>query len=123
MAGIAAIIRRLDQINGEISGAIDQHDRATSDIALSIQSAAASTNTVSGSIGGVTQAAIDTGDAAVHVLTIAGKLNEESTSLLETIEGFVRQLRDTADGDAVELAQPANDADDAPPMLLSQAAE
>jgi methyl-accepting chemotaxis protein len=125
MAGIAAIIRRLDQINGEISGAIDQQDRATSDIALSIQSAAASTNTVSGSIGGVTQAAIDTGDAAVHVLTIAGKLNEESTSLLETIEGFVRQLRDTADGDAVELAPPANDSDagDARPILLSEAAE
>jgi hypothetical protein len=61
----------------------------------------------------------------VHVLTIAGKLNEESTSLLETIEGFVRQLRDTADGDAVELAPPANDSDagDARPILLSEAAE
>lgn len=125
MAGIATIIRRLDQINGEIAGAIDQQDRATSDIASSIQSAAASTNTVSGSIGGVTQAAIDTGDAAVHVLAIAGKLNEESTDLLETIEGFVRQLRDTADGDAVELAPPANDSDDAPaqPVLISAAAE
>ncbi len=125
MAGIAAIIRRLDQINGEISGAIDQQDRATSDIALSIQSAAASTNTVSGSIGGVTQAAIDTGDAAVHVLTIAGKLNEESTSLLEAIEGFVSQLRDTADGESVELAAPANDTEAAQdrPIRLSEAAE
>jgi len=66
---------------------------ATSEIARNVQQAASGTQQVSTNIGGVTQAAAETGTAAVQVLSSARSLSQEATELKEAVGRFLRGVK------------------------------
>jgi methyl-accepting chemotaxis protein len=70
-----------------------QQEAATQDIARSVQQTAQETREVCGIIGGVTDAAGETGSAAAHLLTAARDLSRQSERLREEVDGFLARVR------------------------------
>jgi len=96
VADIATIVARIQEINGiagAIAAAVEEQSAATAEIARNIQQAAVGTGQVSETIGHVTQAAAESGQASAKVLDSAGALTRESTHLKDLVEGFVAQMR------------------------------
>ncbi len=93
IGGIRDAIARIDEVAAAIAAAVEQQGAATRDIAGNVQRAAAGTNRISDAIGGVTQAANETGGAANQVQATAGTLSEQAATLRNEVDGFLRRVR------------------------------
>jgi methyl-accepting chemotaxis protein len=96
VTAIEAIVSRISEINEiatAISAAVEEQSAATGEIARNVQQAAAGTQEVSGNIGGVTEAACETGTAAAQVLSAAQSLARETTGVKNTVSGFLQDVR------------------------------
>ncbi len=93
---IGSTIKDIDDIAGQINGAIDAQGQATREIARNVQEASTGTKEVSSNIVGVTQAANDSGSAATQVLNAAQQLGEQSKQLEREVEKFIATIRNAA---------------------------
>ncbi|CCG39632.1 Putative methyl-accepting chemotaxis protein (fragment) [Magnetospirillum molischianum DSM 120] len=95
VAAIASIVARIDDINqisAAIASAVEEQSAATAEIARNIQHAASGTRQVTSTIGGVSQAAAETGQAAEQVLASARSLVDESVALRGVVTRFLNQV-------------------------------
>ncbi len=90
---ITEIIAEINEIAATIAAAIEQQGLSTQEIALRVARAASGTEQVSASIGGVNQAASQTGAAATKVLTASQQVSQQADSLFDAVEGFLTEIR------------------------------
>jgi methyl-accepting chemotaxis protein len=91
--GIGKTIGELNHIATAIASAVEEQGAATREIARNVQQAAAGTGEVSSNIGGVTQAATQTGASATQMLGAAGALAKEAATLRTEVDKFLQQVR------------------------------
>jgi methyl-accepting chemotaxis protein len=91
--GIGATIGRIDEIVSVISDAVRQQGSATNEIAQNVQLAAAGTQEVAHNIGGVTEAAADTGATASQLLTESDDLAHQAETLQREVDRFTANIR------------------------------
>jgi methyl-accepting chemotaxis protein len=92
--GVVDQITKVNEITTSIASSVEEQSAATNEIARSVQQAAAGTQEVSSNIGGVTQAASETGAASEQVLSSAQSLSRESSELKEIVKTFLRGVRE-----------------------------
>eukprot|EP01037_Dinobryon_pediforme_P005318 gene5318-5371_t len=90
--GITTTIEEVRMIAVSIASAVEEQGAATSEIARNVQLTATSTQAVTTSISGVSQAAGETGAAATQVLGAASDLSRQAEALNKTFTGFVADL-------------------------------
>jgi methyl-accepting chemotaxis protein len=93
IGSISQTISQMSEITLAISHAVEQQGSATREIAHNIQSVAAGSSEISEHIGGVTEAAAATGEAASHVLGSARELDAQSESLRHAVNDFLGKVR------------------------------
>jgi methyl-accepting chemotaxis protein len=93
MRAIASTIARLDQIADEVAVAVRQQGSVTHDIAQSANAAAEGTRNVSENISQVSKTAMETHQIANSVLSAAGELATQSTTLKGQVEQFLAEVR------------------------------
>lgn len=91
--GIGKIIGSINEVTTNIAAAVEEQSAATEEIARNIQEAASRTQQVSTSITSVSQAASDTGTAATEILNDAEEMSQQSVSLKQEVDTFLRQVR------------------------------
>ncbi len=96
VAAIRAIAATIDEVSGistSIAAAVEQQGAATAEIARTVQQTATSAQDVGSNIGGVGEAATQTGAAAAHVLGAAGALAKQAERLSADVNRFVADVR------------------------------
>ena len=93
IGAILATIERIDAISSSIAASVEQQQAATQEIDRSVQQAARETQDVSATIGGVSEAAVETGKVAAHVLTAARDLSQQSEHLRQEVGAFLAKVR------------------------------
>ena len=91
--GIGKIIGNINEVTTNIAAAVEEQSAATEEIARNVQEAATRTQQVSTNITSVSQAASDTGAAASEILNDAEAMSQQSVSLKEQVETFLKQVR------------------------------
>jgi methyl-accepting chemotaxis protein len=94
--GISDTIRQISGVATTIAAAVEEQDSATREIARSVQQAAAGTSEVSQNVAGASQAADKSRALADRVLVASGQLNQQTTALFESLDGFLASLRNAA---------------------------
>ncbi len=90
---IGVTIASVNEIATAIAAAVEQQGMATAEIARNIQEAARGTQEVSSNIGGVSEAAGETGRTAAQLLSSANELTLQSETLGKSVEGFFAAIR------------------------------
>jgi methyl-accepting chemotaxis protein len=90
---IGKTIGEIDEIGTTIAAAIEEQGRATEEISRSVEHAANGTAQVSSNIGGVTQAAEETGAAAGKIEVSAEDLTRQSDILRGEVDKFLSKFR------------------------------
>ncbi|WP_207480646.1 methyl-accepting chemotaxis protein [Arenibaculum pallidiluteum] len=90
---IGSTILQVNEIATTISGAVEEQNAATAEIARNVQQAAVGTQGVADDLSAVTEAASDTGTAARQVLAAAGDLGQQSERLRQEVERFLDGIR------------------------------
>ncbi len=90
---IGATIERLSEIAATIASAVEEQGAATQEIARNVQEAAAGNAEVTRIIGGVTEAANQTGLGAAEVLGASTELSRQSERLRAEVDGFIVKVR------------------------------
>ena len=93
IGGIGRTIGEINEIAATIAAAVEEQSAATREIARNVEQAAAGTQEVTSNIGGVNQAAGETGTASMEVLSSADKLAEQSELLGREVNVFVAEVR------------------------------
>ena len=91
--GIGKTIGEIDEIATTIASAVEEQGAATQEIARNVEQASAGTQDVTSNIGGVNQAASETGAAASEVLQSASELSQQSELLKQQVDTFVARVR------------------------------
>ena len=91
--GIGKTISKIDEVAAGVASAVEEQGAATQEIARNVEQAAAGTQEVSSNIAGVSQAANDTGAAAVEIQTTAADLSEQSELLRSEVDKFLVSVR------------------------------
>jgi methyl-accepting chemotaxis protein len=91
--GIAETIAKVDEIAATIASAVEEQGAATQEIARNAQECAQGVAEVSGNVGGVDQAATETGTASGQVLTSAEAMSEQASNLRDEVEKFLAEVR------------------------------
>ena len=91
--GIGTTIDDISKISAAIAAAVEEQSVATKEIAQNVQLASAGTAEVTANIGGVRQAATDTGAAAEKVLGAAGRLSQQSDELRSEVRVFLGSVK------------------------------
>jgi methyl-accepting chemotaxis protein len=98
-ASVAAIMQvggtigQIDDVSAAIAAAIEQQGATTMEITRNIQEAATGAVEVTNNIGGVSEAAQQTGEAASTVLSSADSLVLQSNTLSKELRVFVQDMR------------------------------
>jgi methyl-accepting chemotaxis protein len=90
---IGKTIAEVSEIASDIASAVEEQGAATQEIARNVQDAAKGTQNVSENIGGVQQAASQSGQSAKVVLDSAGDLAMQSDALQSEVEAFLKEVR------------------------------
>ncbi len=90
---IGTTIMTLEEVSSAIASAVQEQEAATGEIARNIQQAAAGTSEVTENISGVSQAASETGQASVELLSLADGLSAQSSTLREEVSNFLSHVR------------------------------
>jgi len=94
IGGIAQTIGQINEIAGSIAASVEEQGAATQEIDRNVQQAAMGTQEVTGTIARVSAAASETGNAAREVLDSASSLAQNSTTLEQRVDRFVRDIRE-----------------------------
>jgi methyl-accepting chemotaxis protein len=89
---IGATIGQINAIAAAITGAVEQQQAATQEIARNVQQAAVGTKDVSNNIREVREAAEDTGASAHQVLASSQALSQQSEVLRGEVENYLRSV-------------------------------
>ncbi len=92
---IGDIIDKINELTTTVAYSIEEQDASTKEIAASVQQAATGTQEVNSNIGGVQQAAAQTGEAAIKIVNIAGDLNKQSNELKHEVDTFLKEVRNS----------------------------
>ena len=90
---IGATIGSVNEIATAIAAAIEQQGMATAEIARNIQEAARGTQEVSGNISGVSDAAGETRETAMRLLSSAAQLAGQAETMRASVEDFFTAIR------------------------------
>jgi methyl-accepting chemotaxis protein len=90
---INGTIEQVRQISAGIASAVEEQGVATQEIARNVQQAAQGTQDVTSNIGGVTDAAANTGVAADQVLSAARGLAQNSDRLRNDVGTFLAKVK------------------------------
>lgn len=96
VTAISAIVRTIGDVNhisGSIASAVEEQGAATREIAQNVQRAAYGTEQVKTTILEVSKGAVQTGDAANHVLESSVALSRQATVLDAQIEQFIAKVK------------------------------
>jgi methyl-accepting chemotaxis protein len=93
MGNVTATIQQVNEISSSIAAAVEEQSAATREISTNAQQAALGTNQVSDNIGGVADAATQTGESANRVLGATETLATETSALAREVESFIAQIR------------------------------
>ena len=93
MKSIDGTIAAISEISTTIAAAMEEQGAATREITRNTQEAARGTQDVSANIGGVTQAASETGAAAAQVLESSGELGKQAETLRAEVDDFLAKIR------------------------------
>jgi methyl-accepting chemotaxis protein len=93
IGGIVGRIHQINQINAAIASAVEEQGAATGEITRNIQQAAQGTEQVASSVLAVTEAASETGAAAVQVLSSARALSGQAGQLRAEVSRFLEEVR------------------------------
>jgi methyl-accepting chemotaxis protein len=93
LAGIAASVERIGGSASAIAAAVEQQGAATAAIARNVQQTADATRDVTANIGGVSQTARQTGDAAARMQDVATAVARQSADLSDRVARFVATVR------------------------------
>lgn len=91
--GITGTIEAVSWISIAISAAVEEQGAATAETARNVHRTAGSTRDVTLNIGGVSQAAAETGAAAEQVLGTAASLSRQAEQLMSDIGSFLAEVR------------------------------
>ncbi|MFA7431490.1 MAG: methyl-accepting chemotaxis protein [Rhodospirillaceae bacterium] len=91
--GIVDVIDQMSEISSAISAAVEEQGAATEEIARNAQQAALGTHEVTHTIGNVSSAATETGDAAQKVLSEANDLLSQAGDLSGAVDRFLNRVR------------------------------
>ncbi len=97
VAALRSVNEQIEQLEAtaiSIASAVDQQSVAGQDLARSIDLAARSTDQVSSNIESVRETSLATGAAASQVLSSATDLEEQSNTLREQVDHFLRRVRE-----------------------------
>jgi methyl-accepting chemotaxis protein len=94
--GIVKTIEQVSTINRVIASAVGEQNKATAEIASTVQHTAEATSTVTRNIASVSSAANKTGRAAAGVLKAAADLSGQSSSLTSEVDSFISKVRAVA---------------------------
>lgn len=93
---IEAVVAAISQINGQISAiasAIEEQNAVTSEIARNVNEVAQGSSEITRSISTVRESAMDSSSGARQVLSTVGVLSEQSRSLQNELNTFLRNIR------------------------------
>jgi methyl-accepting chemotaxis protein len=90
---IGTTIARISQIAAIIAAAVEEQGAATREIAHNVQLTAQGAQSVAANVADVKQVASETGSASGHVLTAAGQLSTEGTTLRREVDKFLATVR------------------------------
>ena len=90
---IGAIIREINAIGGQVTAAVDGQGTATAEIARNVLEAAGGTRAVTRNVGGVSEAADQTGQSARAMLDAVLALAGRCDSLRGEVDRFVADIR------------------------------
>jgi methyl-accepting chemotaxis protein len=90
---ISGTIKRIDEISAAIAVSVEEQGAATGEIAQNVQQAALGTQEVSGNIGGVKEAADETGRVSSEIVHAATDLDMQATSLKTQVDNFIARVR------------------------------
>jgi len=93
---IRATIERISEIAASISAAVEQQGAATAEIARNVQEASRGTSEVTATITAVNHSASQTGTAAATVQNASADLTGQSDQLKQTMESFLKSIREMA---------------------------
>jgi hemerythrin-like metal-binding protein len=115
ISNIGRTIERMNEISGAISVAVEQQGAATQEISRNIQQAHVGTSEVAGNIAGVSDGALESSEAARHLLGAAGDLHHQTDALRDAVESFLAGVRESSSsiqwGDTWLTGHPVIDAD------------
>jgi methyl-accepting chemotaxis protein len=86
-------IRRMDEIAGQVAGAVARQAQVTAKIGYCVDQVTADTRTVTDGVVAVTQSAARYCGAAVKVMWAADDLAGPASSLTQEVDGFLRTIR------------------------------
>ncbi|WP_144999661.1 PAS domain-containing methyl-accepting chemotaxis protein [Polystyrenella longa] len=87
-------IRKIDEISTTISGAVEEQNAATNSIAGNVSEAFKGTEEVTNNIASVSEAAGEAGKGATEVLDAANRLADESSTLEQITQSFLRTFQE-----------------------------
>jgi methyl-accepting chemotaxis protein len=93
IGSVGDVIGEISQIATAIAAAVEQQEAATQEISRNAQLAATGTEEMTSNIGGVSQAAGDTGAAATQVLGAASALSRQSEQLRSEVDRFLADVK------------------------------
>jgi len=93
IAGVVKSIENIDQIVANIAAAVEEQSAATSEIARNVEETAAGTKQIADNISSVADAATDTHAAAGEVDLFTQALSRDVSSLKQSIETFLNDVR------------------------------
>jgi len=102
-ASISQIVSKLNEIHGAASGiaaSVTQQNGATQEIARNVTEASRRQQEMAGLVGDVKSAAETTGTESTEVLKVAGDVAESVDFLKARVDGFLREMLHTTEGNS-----------------------
>ncbi|BCJ92198.1 methyl-accepting chemotaxis protein [Terrihabitans soli] len=93
IGSITATIDQINSISAAIAAAVDEQGAATAEISRNVTQAAQGTQEVTSNIAGVNQAAAQTEQVSGQIVTAAGDLSVQATSLRDQVDAFISRVR------------------------------
>ncbi|MBF0561672.1 MAG: HAMP domain-containing protein [Alphaproteobacteria bacterium] len=90
--GIGDTIGRIHEVTAAIATAVEEQGIATKEIASSVDQAAEGTQQVSGNVSGLNKAAMETGESAQSVLSVADHVARQTIDMKEQVESFLNDI-------------------------------
>ena len=91
--GVEKIIAEMNEISASVASAMEEQGATTQEIARNVQEAARGTQEVDGNISGVSQAAEETGRAALQVVDATGDMQRQTDALRGEVETFLADVK------------------------------
>ena len=93
MGEVSHVIQQLNEFSSAIAAAMEEQNAATHEIANNVNQAAQGTQLVNDNVEAVSMASRKTGEASDQVMTAAGELSQQASTLKDEVTNFIQQIR------------------------------